>query len=53
MQLNSLVDLIISLGTHLENQGIHTSNPGNLLRNIDYIKTQNNDILKSLGSTKK
>ena len=52
MQLNSLVDLIISLGTHLKCQDIHTSNPGNILKNLDYIRTQNNDILKFLGSTK-
>ena len=51
MQLNSLVDLIISLGTHLENQDTHISNPSTLLINLDYIKTQNNDILKSLVLT--
>ena len=38
MQLNSLVDLIISLGTHLENQDTHISNPNTLLKNLDYIK---------------
>ena len=53
MQLNFLVDFLISLGTHLENQKIHTPNLNNLLRNLDYIKTQNNDILKSLGLTEK
>ena len=53
MQLNSLVDLLISLGTHLENKNTHISNSNTLLINLDYIKTQNNDILKSLGLTDK
>ena len=53
MQLNSLVDLLISLGTHLENKNTHISNSNTLLINLDYIKTQNNDILKSLGLTEK
>ena len=48
MQLNSLVDLLISLGTHLENRNTPTSNSRTLLINLDYIKTQNNDILKAL-----
>ena len=39
MQLNSLVDLIISLVAHLENQETHTSKPGNILKNLDYIRT--------------
>ena len=51
MQLNSSIDLVISLGFHLENQD-KNKNPGNLMMNLDYIKTQNNDILKSLGLTK-
>ena len=46
MQLNSLVDLVISLGFYLENQGIHnTKNLGNLMIDFDYIKTQDKDIL--------
>ena len=53
MQLNSLVDLIIPLGTHLKNKNTHISNSNMLLINLDYIKTQNNDILKSLGLTDK
>ena len=52
MQLNSLVDLIIPLGTHLKNKNTHISNSNMLLINLDYIKTQNNDILKSIGLTK-
>ena len=52
MQLNSSVDLIISLGKHLKNKNTHTSNSNTLLINLDYIKTQNNDILKSLGLTR-
>ena len=47
MQLNSLVDLIISLQTHIQNKNTHISNSNTLLINLDYIKAQNNDILKS------
>ena len=53
MQLNSLVDLIISLQTHIQNKNTHISNSNTLLINLDYIKAQNNDILKSLGLTEK
>ena len=53
MQLNSVVNLIISLGTHLENKNTHIPNSNTLLINLDYIKTQNNDILKSLGLKEK
>ena len=56
MQLNSLVDWIISLGTHLEKQDTlsiyQNKSPSNLMHNLDYIKIQNNDILRSLGLTK-
>ena len=45
MQLNSLIDLILSLGVHLEGQyeNIDKSKsitPNNLLFNLDYVKTQ-------------
>ena len=53
MELNSLVDLLISLGTHLENRNTPISNSRTLLINLDYIKTQNNDILKALGVAEK
>ena len=53
MQLNSLVDLLISLGVHLELTNKPRLNYDTLLRNLDYIKTQNHDILKVLGKTEK
>ena len=53
MQLNSLVDLLISLGIHLGNKNTPMLNCNTLLRNLDYIKTQNHDILKVLGTTEK
>ena len=40
MQLNSMVDLIISLGTHLENKNTHILNSSTILINLDYIKTK-------------
>ena len=55
-QLNSIIDMLISLGTHLEEQG-KTSLPknkisSNLHYNIEYDKSQNNDIRRIIGATK-
>ena len=56
MQLNSIVDLIISLGTHLEEHGKHNmsrnESSSDVMHNLDYIKNQNNNVLKILGTTK-
>ena len=56
MQLNSLVDLIISLRTRLEEQYKHSisrnESSSDLMHNLDYIKNQNNDIQRSLSITK-
>ena len=55
-QLNSIVDLVISLGIHLGKQDKNippkTVISQELLYNLEYIKNQNNYIIGIIGSNK-
>ena len=58
-QLNTIIDMLISLSTHLEKQD--KDNPlidmkrnlsQKLVHNMEYVKNQNNDIIKAIGQRK-
>ena len=53
LQLNSIIDLIISLGTHLGKQEKNISPKAitsqEVLFNLEYIKNQNTDVLRTIG----
>ena len=55
-QLNSIIDLIISLGIHLGKQEKNISPKAiisqEVLFNLEYIKNQNTDVLRTIGFNK-